>query len=44
MYRKYDRDRESNQVQGEGGVHPATQEFMKGLKGEFCDEMIWLLS
>lgn len=24
-------------VQGEGGVHPATQEFMKGLR-EFCDE------
>ncbi len=23
-------------VQGEGGVHPATQEFMKGLRG-FCD-------
>lgn len=23
-------------VQGEGGVHPATQEFMKGLR-EFCD-------
>lgn len=26
-------------VQGEGGVHPATQEFIKGLR-EFCDEMI----
>ena len=24
-------------VQGEGGVHPATMEFMKGLR-EFCDE------
>ncbi len=24
-------------VQGEGGVHPATQEFMTGLR-EFCDE------
>ena len=24
-------------VQGEGGVHPATQEFMKGLR-DFCDE------
>ena len=24
-------------VQGEGGVHPATQEFMSGLR-EFCDE------
>lgn len=29
-------------VQGEGGVHPATQEFMKGLR-EFCDEKKMLL-
>lgn len=29
-------------VQGEGGVHPATQEFMKGLR-EFCDENEMLL-
>ena len=29
-------------VQGEGGVHPATQEFMKGLR-EFCDEKGMLL-
>ena len=29
-------------VQGEGGVHPATQEFMKGLR-EFCDEKNMLL-
>lgn len=29
-------------VQGEGGVHPATQEFMKGLR-EFCDEKGYLL-
>jgi len=29
-------------VQGEGGVHPATQEFMKGLR-EFCDENDMLL-
>lgn len=29
-------------VQGEGGVHPATQEFMKGLRA-FCDEKGMLL-
>lgn len=29
-------------VQGEGGVHPATVEFMKGLR-EFCDEKEMLL-
>ena len=29
-------------VQGEGGVHPATQEFIKGLR-EFCDENDMLL-
>ena len=29
-------------VQGEGGVHPATPEFMKGLR-EFCDEKGMLL-
>ena len=29
-------------VQGEGGVHPATQEFMQGLR-EFCDEKGMLL-
>ena len=29
-------------VQGEGGVHPATQEFLKGLR-EFCDEKDMLL-
>ncbi|MEE1197012.1 MAG: acetylornithine/succinylornithine family transaminase [Lachnospiraceae bacterium] len=29
-------------VQGEGGVHPATQEFMSGLR-EFCDEKGLLL-
>lgn len=29
-------------VQGEGGVHPATQEFMQGLR-EFCDEKGLLL-
>ena len=29
-------------VQGEGGVHPATMEFMKGLR-EFCDEKNMLL-
>ncbi len=29
-------------VQGEGGVHPATMEFMKGLR-EFCDENGMLL-
>lgn len=29
-------------VQGEGGVNPATQEFMKGLR-EFCDEKGMLL-
>lgn len=29
-------------VQGEGGVHPATMEFMKGLR-EFCDEKGMLL-
>ncbi len=29
-------------VQGEGGVHPATQEFMKGLR-EFCDQKGMLL-
>lgn len=29
-------------VQGEGGVHPATEEFMKGLR-EFCDEKGMLL-
>ena len=29
-------------VQGEGGVHPATQEFMSGLR-EFCDENGMLL-
>ncbi len=29
-------------VQGEGGVHPATQEFMQGLR-EFCDEQGMLL-
>lgn len=29
-------------VQGEGGVHPATMEFMKGLR-EFCDEKKMLL-
>ncbi len=29
-------------VQGEGGVHPATMEFMKGLR-EFCDENEMLL-
>ncbi|MEW9924640.1 aspartate aminotransferase family protein [Clostridium butyricum] len=29
-------------VQGEGGVHPATQEFMKGLR-EFCNEHEMLL-
>ncbi len=29
-------------VQGEGGVYPATQEFMKGLR-EFCDERGMLL-
>lgn len=29
-------------VQGEGGVHPATMEFMKGLR-EFCDEKGLLL-
>ena len=29
-------------VQGEGGVHPATQEFMKGLR-DFCDEKGLLL-
>ena len=29
-------------VQGEGGVHPATQEFMKGLR-EFCDKNDMLL-
>lgn len=29
-------------VQGEGGVHPATQEFMTGLR-EFCDENDMLL-
>ena len=29
-------------VQGEGGVHPATQEFMQGLR-EFCDENDMLL-
>ena len=29
-------------VQGEGGVHPATQEFMQGLR-EFCDENGMLL-
>ncbi|MDD3174739.1 MAG: acetylornithine/succinylornithine family transaminase [Herbinix sp.] len=29
-------------IQGEGGVHPATMEFMKGLR-EFCDEKGMLL-
>ena len=29
-------------VQGEGGVHPATQEFMRGLRA-FCDEREMLL-
>lgn len=29
-------------VQGEGGVHPATMEFMKGLR-DFCDEKKMLL-
>jgi acetylornithine/N-succinyldiaminopimelate aminotransferase len=29
-------------VQGEGGVHPATMEFMRGLR-EFCDEKNMLL-
>ncbi|MBR1860782.1 MAG: acetylornithine/succinylornithine family transaminase [Lachnospiraceae bacterium] len=29
-------------VQGEGGVHPATQEFMEGLR-KFCDEKEMLL-
>lgn len=29
-------------VQGEGGVHPATMEFMKGLR-EFCDQKDMLL-
>ena len=29
-------------VQGEGGVHPATQEFMQGLR-DFCDEKGMLL-
>ena len=29
-------------VQGEGGVHPATQEFMQGLR-DFCDEKDMLL-
>lgn len=29
-------------VQGEGGVHPATQEFMQGLR-EYCDEKGMLL-
>lgn len=29
-------------VQGEGGVHPATQEFMKGLR-DYCDEKGMLL-
>ena len=29
-------------VQGEGGVHPATMEFMRGLR-EFCDEKEMLL-
>lgn len=29
-------------VQGEGGVHPATMEFMRGLR-EFCDEQGMLL-
>ena len=29
-------------VQGEGGVHPATMEFMRGLR-EFCDEHEMLL-
>lgn len=29
-------------VQGEGGVHPATMEFMKGLR-DFCDEKGMLL-
>ena len=29
-------------VQGEGGVHPATMEFMRGLR-EFCDEQEMLL-
>lgn len=29
-------------IQGEGGVHPATQEFMKGLR-KFCDEKGMLL-
>ena len=29
-------------VQGEGGVHPATEEFMQGLR-EFCDEKGMLL-
>ena len=29
-------------VQGEGGVHPATQEFMQGLR-EYCDERGMLL-
>lgn len=29
-------------VQGEGGVHPATQEFLQGLR-EFCDEKGMLL-
>src|SRR5699024_3670149 len=29
-------------VQGEGGVHPATREFMQGLR-EFCDENGMLL-
>lgn len=29
-------------IQGEGGVHPATMEFMKGLR-EFCDEKGLLL-
>ncbi len=29
-------------VQGEGGVHPATMEFMRGLR-EFCDEYEMLL-
>ena len=42
MYREYDRDHLIEPVQGEGGVHPATQEFMKGLR-EFCDENDMLL-
>ena len=29
-------------VQGEGGVHPATEEFMKGLR-RLCDERGMLL-